>query len=232
MAFQSRKFPLVSFSWGGDPRKELLEVEDGAKPTEARPSAPSRTTSPPTTTDKAPAPSRLLDPRLHSPRSSVAPLPSGLSPDPLSLHLHDALVADHFTPPRPPPSPHLVDTSTRSTVALSIGWCRALELLSSASRDRRCLLPLRSPASSSIPTKPATPKPPTGLCVPLCFFPLFSPVDPETADDAIVINYVDDDPSPLSAELPGNEQLPTHLKLLIAPSYLALNDFLEIQLER
>ena len=31
MAFQSRKFPLVSFSWGGDPRKELLEVEDGAK---------------------------------------------------------------------------------------------------------------------------------------------------------------------------------------------------------
>ena len=27
-----------------------------------------------------------------------------------------------------------------------------------------------------------------------CFFPLFSPVDPETAADAAVINYVDDDP--------------------------------------
>ncbi|XBI59021.1 hypothetical protein VPH35_040158 [Triticum aestivum] len=32
MAFQSRKFPLVSFSWGGDPRREVLvEVEDEAK---------------------------------------------------------------------------------------------------------------------------------------------------------------------------------------------------------
>ena len=27
-----------------------------------------------------------------------------------------------------------------------------------------------------------------------CFFPLFSPVDPETAADAPVIDYVDDDP--------------------------------------
>ena len=33
-----------------------------------------------------------------------------------------------------------------------------------------------------------------------CFFPLFSPVDPET-DVAPVIDYVDDDPS-LSTELP------------------------------
>ena len=34
MAFQSRKFPLVSFSWGGDPRREVLvevEVEEEAK---------------------------------------------------------------------------------------------------------------------------------------------------------------------------------------------------------
>ena len=32
------------------------------------------------------------------------------------------------------------------------------------------------------------------LCI-YCFFPLFSPVDPETAADATVIDYVDDDPS-------------------------------------
>ena len=37
----------------------------------------------------------------------------------------------------------------------------------------------------------------------LLFFPLFSLVDPETAADATVIDYVDDDPSSLSAELPG-----------------------------
>ena len=31
-AFQRRKFPLVSFSWGGDPRREVLvEVEEEAK---------------------------------------------------------------------------------------------------------------------------------------------------------------------------------------------------------
>ena len=39
-----------------------------------------------------------------------------------------------------------------------------------------------------------------------CFFPLFSPVDPEI-DDAPVIDYVDDDPSSLSAELPGKRPL-------------------------
>ena len=38
------------------------------------------------------------------------------------------------------------------------------------------------------------------------FFPLFSPVDPET-DAATVIDYVDDDPSSLSAELPGKPPL-------------------------
>ena len=39
-----------------------------------------------------------------------------------------------------------------------------------------------------------------------CFFPLFSPVDPETAADAAVINYVDDDPFFLS-EQPGKPLL-------------------------
>ena len=41
-----------------------------------------------------------------------------------------------------------------------------------------------------------------GLLYIYCFFPLFSPVDPET-DAAPVIDYVDDDPSSFSAELPG-----------------------------
>ena len=31
MAFHSRKFPLVSFSCGGDPRKELVAVDEEAK---------------------------------------------------------------------------------------------------------------------------------------------------------------------------------------------------------
>ena len=35
-----------------------------------------------------------------------------------------------------------------------------------------------------------------------CFFPLFSPIDPE-ADDAPVIDNVDNDTSSFSAELPG-----------------------------
>ena len=41
-------------------------------------------------------------------------------------------------------------------------------------------------------------------------FPLhyFFPVDPETAADAPVIDYLDDDPSSFSAELPGKQ---THL---------------------
>ena len=34
-----------------------------------------------------------------------------------------------------------------------------------------------------------------------CFFPLFSPVDPETAADVPVIDYVIDDTSSLSAEV-------------------------------
>ena len=38
-----------------------------------------------------------------------------------------------------------------------------------------------------------------------CFFPLFSPVDPEIAADALVIDYVDDDPS--LPEQPGKPPL-------------------------
>ena len=40
------------------------------------------------------------------------------------------------------------------------------------------------------------------------FFPLFSPVDPETAADAPVTDYTDDDPSSLSVELPGKPPPP------------------------
>ena len=36
-----------------------------------------------------------------------------------------------------------------------------------------------------------------------CFFPLFSPVDPENDADALVIDYVDDDTSSFSTGLPG-----------------------------
>ena len=39
-----------------------------------------------------------------------------------------------------------------------------------------------------------------------CFFPLFSPIDPET-DAAPVIDYVDDDTSSFSAELLGKPPL-------------------------
>ena len=42
-----------------------------------------------------------------------------------------------------------------------------------------------------------------------CLFPLFSPVDPET-DVAPVINYVDDDTSSFSTELPGKQTLLEH----------------------
>ena len=41
----------------------------------------------------------------------------------------------------------------------------------------------------------------------LLFLPLFSSVDPETNADAPVIDYVTDDPSSLSAELPGKPPL-------------------------
>jgi hypothetical protein len=39
------------------------------------------------------------------------------------------------------------------------------------------------------------------LCI-YCFFPLFSPVDPET-DAATAIDYVTDNPSSFAAELTG-----------------------------
>ena len=52
-----------------------------------------------------------------------------------------------------------------------------------------------------------------------CFSPLFSPVDPETAADAAVIDYVDDDPSSLSTELPGKQ---TPLIIPISPSSFSL----------
>ena len=42
-----------------------------------------------------------------------------------------------------------------------------------------------------------------------CFFPLFSPVDPET-DAAPVIDYITDDPASFSAELPGKQNLLGH----------------------
>ena len=38
-----------------------------------------------------------------------------------------------------------------------------------------------------------------------CFFPLFSPIDPETDVDALVIDYVGDDTSSYSTELPGKQ---------------------------
>ena len=44
------------------------------------------------------------------------------------------------------------------------------------------------------------------LCI-YYFSPLFSPVDPETAADAPVIDYITDDPSSLSVELPGKPPL-------------------------
>lgn len=43
------------------------------------------------------------------------------------------------------------------------------------------------------------------LCI-YCFFPLFSPIDPET-DDAAVIDYVTDNPSFLF-EQPGKQTPP------------------------
>ena len=43
-----------------------------------------------------------------------------------------------------------------------------------------------------------------------CFSPLFSPVDLETAADALVIDYVDDDTSSFSTKLPGKQTLLEH----------------------
>ena len=57
------------------------------------------------------------------------------------------------------------------------------------------------------------------------FFPLFSPIDPET-DDAAVIDYVTDDPSFLS-EQPGKQ---TPLSIPISPISFPLMLALELLL--
>ena len=57
-----------------------------------------------------------------------------------------------------------------------------------------------------------------------CFFPLFSPVDPET-DVAPVIDYVDDDPS--LPEQPGKQ---TPLSIPISPISFPLMLALELLL--
>ena len=55
-----------------------------------------------------------------------------------------------------------------------------------------------------------------------CFFPLFSPVDPET-DVAPVIDYVDDDTSSFSEELPGKQTPLEHSEIAhFFPLMLAL----------
>ena len=58
------------------------------------------------------------------------------------------------------------------------------------------------------------------------FFPLFSPVDPET-DAAPVIDYVDDDTSSFSTELPGKQ---TPLGIPISPISFPLMLALELLL--
>uniref|UniRef100_A0A8R7R3S8 Uncharacterized protein n=1 Tax=Triticum urartu TaxID=4572 RepID=A0A8R7R3S8_TRIUA len=68
------------------------------------------------------------------------------------------VVAVHQSIPRPPSSLRLVFMPTNFAIARYPVQCEALEPGSSASRDRRRLLPLRSPVSSSIPAKPAAPK--------------------------------------------------------------------------
>ena len=61
-----------------------------------------------------------------------------------------------------------------------------------------------------------------------CFFPLFSPLDPKT-DVALVIDYVDDDPSLL--EQPGKQTplitpiLPIPFSLMLALDFATILDF-------
>ena len=52
-----------------------------------------------------------------------------------------------------------------------------------------------------------------------CFFPLFSPVDPDT-NAASVIDCVDNDPPSLSAELPGKPPPPFAYSYI--PHYILL----------
>ena len=58
-----------------------------------------------------------------------------------------------------------------------------------------------------------------------CFFPLFSPVDPE-ADAALVIDYVDDDPPPYQS----NHASKPSLSILISPISFPLMLALELLL--
>ncbi|MGD7651460.1 hypothetical protein, partial [Ralstonia pseudosolanacearum] len=62
------------------------------------------------------------------------------------------------------------------------------------------------------------------LCLPFiyCFFRLFAPVDPET-DAAAEYDYVTDDPSSPSAELPGKQNpLDHHISPILFFLMLAL----------
>ena len=58
------------------------------------------------------------------------------------------------------------------------------------------------------------------LCI-YCFFPLFSPVDPET-DAALVIDYVDDDPPSLLEQLGKQTPLSISISPISLPLMLAL----------
>ena len=55
-----------------------------------------------------------------------------------------------------------------------------------------------------------------------CFFPIFSPVDPET-DAAPVTDYVTDDPSSVLAELAGKQNPLDHSDIALFPSLLCLH---------
>ena len=54
--------------------------------------------------------------------------------------------------------PHLVDTSTRSTVALSVDWCRQLELLTSASTAATALPPRSPGIAAAVPSATGLPR--------------------------------------------------------------------------
>jgi hypothetical protein len=59
----------------------------------------------------------------------------------------------------------------------------------------------------------------------LCFLPLFSPVDLATAAGTPVIDYLVDDPPPLSAELPGKQNPLDHSDITHSFSLMLALDF-------
>jgi hypothetical protein len=59
----------------------------------------------------------------------------------------------------------------------------------------------------------------------LCFLPLFSPVDLPTVAGAPVIDYLVDDPPPLSAELPGKQNPLDHSDITHSFSLMLALDF-------